>query len=329
MSSLRRVGIAGTGSYVPERRLTNFDLEKIVDTSDEWIRERTGIIERRVVENGTVTSDLAKEASERALAKASLKPGDIDLIILATITPDTTLPATACHLQRKIGAEKAGAFDVAAACSGFINALVIGWQFVRNRTYDHVLVVGAETLSAFTDYKDRNTCVLFGDGAGAVVLSPDAPQGEILSGFLRTDGSGAEMMYIPGGGAKLPASHETVKKRLHFMKIRGREVFKFAVNKMAELVAQAIEENGGNYDDLGIIIPHQVNIRIIDAALKKLNLPKDKVYLNIQRYGNTSAASVPIALDEAIQDNRIAKGKYVVFVAFGGGLTWASCLARW
>jgi 3-oxoacyl-[acyl-carrier-protein] synthase III len=329
MPSLVKVGIAGTGSYLPPRRLTNDDLEKLVDTSDEWIRERTGIRERRIVDEGVFTSDLAVEASRRALADASVSAEDVDFIIVATSTPDNIFPATACHVQHKIGATKAATIDVSAACTGFIYAVAMGAQFIATGTYRNVLVIGAECLSKITDYTDRATCILFGDGAGAVLLQADAPRGQLLSSYLRGDGSGGEVMVVPGGGSRIPASLESVQTRQHFMRIRGREVFKFAVMKMVELVEDGLRSNALAREDLGLIIPHQVNMRIIELALKKLDFPPDRIYTNIDRYGNTSAASIPIALDEAIREKRVPLGKAVVCVAFGAGLTWGSLVMRW
>jgi 3-oxoacyl-[acyl-carrier-protein] synthase-3 len=329
MPSLVSVGVAGTGAFVPERRITNSDLETMVDTSDAWIRERTGICERRVVEEGVVTSDLAAEASRRALEASSVSPSDVDFIIVATSTPDQVFPTTACHLQAKLGAERAGAIDIAAACTGFIYGVAIGAQFIATGTYRNVLVVGAECLSKITDYTDRTTCILFGDGAGAVLLQANAPRGRILSSFLRGDGSGAEVMQVPAGGSRMPASLDSVSNRMHYMRIRGREVFKFAVLKMVELVEEGLRSNGLGREDLGLIIPHQVNMRIIELALKKLEYPPEMAYTNIDRYGNTSAASVPIALDEALREHRLVPGKAVVCVAFGAGLTWGSLVMKW
>ncbi|MBI1851598.1 MAG: ketoacyl-ACP synthase III [Planctomycetes bacterium] len=324
-----KVGVAGTGSYLPPRRLTNQELEKMVDTSDEWIRERTGIRERRIVDEGVVTSDLAVEASRQALAAASVSAEDVDFIIVATSTPDNIFPATACHVQHKIGATRAATIDISAACTGFIYGVAMGAQFIATGTYRNVLVIGAECLSKITDYTDRTTCILFGDGAGAVLLQADAPHGHVLSTFLRGDGSGGEVMQVPGGGSRIPASIESVQNRMHFMRIRGREVFKFAVMKMVELIEDGLRSNGISREELGLIIPHQVNMRIIELALKKLDIPPDQAYTNIDRYGNTSAASIPIALDEAVRENRLVSGKAIVCVAFGAGLTWGSLVMRW
>jgi len=325
-----RARIIGTGSFLPPRVLTNHDLERMVDTSDEWVTQRTGIKERRVVEPGTPTSALALEAAREALAAAGVGPEDISLIVLATITPDTLLPATACWVQDRLGATHAGALDVAAACSGFLYALSIAVTHVHANPQEKVLVIGAETLSYITDFTDRTSCILFGDGAGAAVVArSDDPAVGFGPFALGSDGSGAEMMIVPAGGSLRPASHQTVDERLHYMKIRGREVYRFAVTKMVEMVAWAMEEGGITADDLKLIIPHQVNVRILEAAAKRLQVPMEKIYIDIERYGNTSAASVPIALDEAVRAGKLEPGDPVVLVAFGGGLTWAACSLRW
>lgn len=325
-----RARIIGTGSFLPARVLTNHDLERMVDTSDEWITQRTGIKERRVVEPGTPTSALAVEAAREALAAAGVGPEDISLIVLATITPDTLLPATACWVQDRLGATHAGALDVAAACSGFLYALSIAATHVHANPEEKVLVIGAETLSYITDFTDRTSCILFGDGAGAAVVArSDDPAVGFGPFALGSDGNGAEMMIVPAGGSLRPASHQTVDERLHYMKIRGREVYRFAVTKMVEMVAWAMKEGGITRDNLKLIIPHQVNVRILEAAAKRLELPMEKIYMNIDRYGNTSAASVPIALDEAVRAGKLEPRDPVVLVAFGGGLTWAACSLRW
>jgi 3-oxoacyl-[acyl-carrier-protein] synthase-3 len=329
MGSVRRVGITGTGSYVPEKRLTNADLATMVDTSDEWITERTGIRERRIAPDSEACSDLAYRAAVHALEKADFDPADIQLIVVGTLTPDHVFPATACILQHRLGARATATLDVSAACSGFIYALSTGYQFLAAGTYDNALVIGAEVLSKVTDYQDRGSCILFGDGAGAVLLQADARQGEILSCVLGGDGSGADVMSLPAGGSRLPASHETVDGRLHYMTLRGREVYKFAVNKMAELVEESMRKHGIDRESLGLVVPHQVNRRIIESASKRLELPPEKVYINIDRYGNTSAASIPIALDEAVQEGRLESGQHAILVAFGAGLTWGTVTLRW
>ncbi len=330
MTSIRRVRISGTGSYLPEKVLTNADFERMVETSDEWIVSRTGIKERRIASPEQCTSDLALEASRRALEDAGLAPEDISLIIVATVTPDTCLPSTACWLQAKLGAVNAAAFDISAACSGFVYAANIAWQFVRSGAYEHVLVVGAECLSRVTNYNDRSSCILFGDGSGAAVISPAGDDGgEILFGLMGADGRGADIMMIPAGGSRKPANHETVENSEHYMVIRGRETYKFAVEKMAGIVAESLEAVGLTSADLRWIIPHQVNTRILEGAAKRLNVPMEDMYVNIDRIGNTSAASVPIALDEAKHKGLLQSGDLVALVAFGGGLSWASMILRW
>lgn len=325
-----RARIWGTGSYLPPRILTNHDLERMVDTSDEWITQRTGIKERRIAEPGTPTSRLACEAARAALEDAGLSPEDIDLIIVATISPDTILPATACWVQAELGALRAGAIDVVAACSGFLYGLAFAVNHVQANPEDRVLVIGAEILSCITDYTDRTSCILFGDGAGAAVVArSDDPERGFGSFELGADGRGAEMMILPAGGTRNPTSPETLQNRLHYMKIRGREVYRFAVTKMVEMVSLAMERGGIAADELKLIVPHQVNIRILEAAAKRLGVPMEKIYVNIDRYGNTSAASVPIALDEAVRSGVIEPGDPLVLVAFGGGLTWAACSLRW
>jgi len=322
--------ILGTGSCLPSRVLTNHDLEAMVDTSDEWITQRTGIKERRLVDPGTPTSALACEAGRCALETAGVGAEDVDLIIVATITPDTLLPATACWVQEQLGATNAGAVDVVAACSGFVYGLSFAAKHVQADPEAKVLVIGAETLSYITDYTDRSSCILFGDGAGAAVVGrSDEPERRLGPFELGADGRGAEMMIQPAGGSRTPTSHETIDNRLHYMKIRGREVYKFAVTKMVEMVSLVMERGDIARDQLKLIVPHQVNIRILEGAAKRLQVPMDKIYVNIDRYGNTSAASVPIALDEAVRRGAILPGDAVVLVAFGGGLTWAACSMRW
>ena len=329
MNTFTKAGIWGTGAFVPEQVLTNFDLEKMVDTSDEWILTRTGIRERRVASPSHASSDLALPAARRALDEADLTAQDIDMIIVATISPDMNFPSTACWLQAALGATNAAAFDLSAACSGFIYALTMAKNTIEVGSHRHVLVVGAEVLTKITDYTDRTSCILFGDGAGAVMLGPSRGNRELLKTFIRSDGSGGDMMKLPAGGTRLPASHETVEQRMHYMKIRGREVYKFVVVKMAELIEQAAREHGISKQDIALIVPHQMNSRIIEGAMERLELPMEKVYLNIDRYGNTSAASIPIALNEALQNGRVHQGDYVCLVAFGAGLTWGYCMVRW
>jgi len=324
-----RARITGTGSYLPENILTNLDLEKMVDTSDDWIMERTGIKERRIAGEKQAASDLAYEASRAALKSAGLKAKDIELIIIASVSGDMPLPATACILQDKLDAKKAAAFDVNAACSGFVYSLSVADAFIRARTYRRVLVVGAEVLSKFTDWEDRTTCVLFGDGAGAVVLEATEEDRGIVSTKLHSDGSLWELLHAPGGGSRNPASKETVKKRLHFIRMKGNETFKVAVRALESLVVETLKENRLKTSDIALLIPHQANLRIIQATADRLGLPLDKVMINLDRYGNTSAASVPIALDEAVKSGKVRNGDYILLEAFGGGLTWASALIKW
>lgn len=321
--------IISTGSYVPENVITNNDLEQIVDTSDEWIIERTGIKERRIVNGTQATSDLAYEAAREALKRAGLKPDAIDLIIVATISGDMVFPSTACFLQKKLGAKKAAAFDLNAACSGFLYGLHLANSLIKSGAHDRILLVGAEVLSKFTDWRDRTTCVLFGDGAGAVLLEGTKEKHGVYSTHIYSDGSLSDLIYLPGGGSRNPCSKETILKRLHFMKMKGNETFKVAVRTLEELASSTLGENGLDPSQLSLLIPHQANLRIIQATAKRLGLPAEKVFINIEKYGNTSAASIPIALDEAVQAGRCRKGEYTLLEAFGGGLTWASALLRW
>jgi len=326
---LLKARIISTGSYVPENVVTNNDLEQIVDTSDEWIIERTGIKERRIVNGTQSTSDLAYEAAHEALKRAGLKPGDIDLIIVATISGDMVFPSTACFLQQKLGAKKAAAFDLNAACSGFVYGLHLANSLIKSGAHDRILLVGAEVLSKFTDWRDRATCVLFGDGAGAVVLEGTKEKQGIYSTHIYSDGSLSDLISLPGGGSRNPCSKETILKRLHFMKMKGNETFKVAVRTLEELATTTIERNGLDASQLSLLIPHQANLRIIQATAKRLGLSEEKVFINIDKYGNTSAASIPIALDEAVREGRCRKGEYTLLEAFGGGLTWGSALLRW
>jgi 3-oxoacyl-[acyl-carrier-protein] synthase-3 len=323
--------IAGTGAYLPEKRLTNFDLEKMVDTSHEWIVQRTGIRERRIADPSQSTSDLALKASLVALAEANLKPADLEAIILCSVTPDTYMPAGSVYLQKALGINRAAAFDLSAACTGFIYGVAVGSALVRSGVYRHVLVVGAETLSRIVDFTDRNTCILFGDGAGAAVLSraPDGSSSRIVDSYLCADGSGAALIEMPGGGSRMPASHESVDGKQHFLRMQGKEVFKFATKSMVELVEAALERNRLAPGDIDLVIPHQVNYRIIEAALKKIQIPEEKMFLNLEKYGNTSAASVPIAFHEAVSQGKVKRGDLVLLVAFGAGLTWGYNLVRW
>jgi 3-oxoacyl-[acyl-carrier-protein] synthase-3 len=329
MIGLRPAGIRGTGHYLPERVLTNEDLQALVDTSDEWIISRTGIKERRIVRADEMTSDMALAASRSALDHAGLTAREIDLIIVATVTGDLVLPATACLIQHRLGARKIGAFDVQAACSGFLYGLNAATGFVATGAADNVLVVGVESLSRITDYQDRASCILFGDGAGAAVVSNTFERGEILSGSLGADGERADVIMIPAGGSLRPSSHESVENREHYMRLRGREIYKFAVSKMVELVKEAKRRHSNL--ELGYVVPHQVNLRIIDSARERLGLAEDQMFVNIERCGNTSAASIGIGLDEASRSGLLdrCQGKLLVMCAFGAGLTWASISLKW
>lgn len=324
-----RAKIAATGSYVPERVLTNLDLEKMVDTSDKWIRERSGIKERRIADEKQAASDLAYEAAKAAFKKSDIKPKDIELIIVATVTGDMPFPSTACFLQDKFGLKKTAAFDLNAACSGFLYGLSAANSFIKSGVYKRVLVVGVEVLSRITDWEDRATCVLFGDGAGAVILEATSEDRGILSTKLGADGSMWDLLNMPGGGSKNPATKDSVKKRMHFVKMKGNETFKIAVRTLETLVVETLEENKIKPSQLSLLIPHQANMRIIQATAERLKLPMERVFVNLDKYGNTSAASIPIALDEAVRGGRIRNGDYVLLEAFGGGLTWASALIKW
>ncbi len=322
--------IAGTGSYLPKRVLTNSDLEKMVDTSDEWIQTRTGIRERRLVNDGVASSDLAVRAACSALENAGLSAAELDLIIVATVTPDRLFPATACLVQHRLGANKAAAFDLNAACSGFIYGLNIAEQYIKNGSYKNILLVGVETISKVVNWSDRNTCVLFGDGAGAVVVqaSDDNCRG-IIDTKLYTDGSLADVLVIPAGGSKLPATHETIDENLHCIQMRGNELFKIAVRSLTESAQIILKKNRFTVNDIDLFVPHQANIRIIQAVANALSLPMDKVYSTIAKYGNTSSASIPIALDEAARKNRIKRRDLVLLSAFGSGIAWGASLIRW
>ena len=323
------VGIIGTGSYVPESILTNKDLEKIVDTSDEWITTRTGIKERRKASSGVATSDMATKAAILALQDAKISAKDLDMIIVATVTPDMAFPSTACLVQKNIGADNAFAFDIEAACSGFIYGLSIAEQFIKSNSLRNVLVIGGETLSRITDYSDRNTCVLFGDGAGAAIVSKTYDGYGILSTYLGSDGTKGGLLYMPAGGSKIPPSEKTVKESMHYIKMDGAGVFKFAVKIMAEAAEKALSKCGMDRDSIDFLIPHQANTRIIEAAAKRLKISNNKVFVNVDKYGNMSAASVAIALDEANREGRLKKDDIVVLVGFGGGLTWGSIVMKW
>ncbi len=324
-----RTRIISAGSYVPESVITNHDLERIVETSDEWIMDRTGIRERRIADASQAASDLACEAAKKALKHAHLKPKDIDLVIVATCTPDMPFPSTACILQDKLGIKHAAAFDINAACSGFVYGLHIADSLIKTEAHKRILLVGAEVLSRVTDWQDRTTCVLFGDGAGAVILEGTKEKRGIMSTHIQSDGSLGDLIMLPGGGSRFSCSQESILKKLHFIKMKGNETFKVAVRTLAELAANTLEENKLDPSKLSLLIPHQANLRIIQATARRLNLPDEKVFVNIEKYGNTSAASIPIALDEAVRAGRVSDGEYILLEAFGGGLTWASALLKW
>ena len=326
---MTRSKIVSTGAYLPEKVLKNSDLEKMVDTSDEWITERTGIRERRIADKNQTASDLACEASKRAIERAGLKAEDIDLIIVATVSGDMPFPSTACFLQNKLGALNAAAFDINAACSGFLYALTIADNFIKSGRHRKVLVVGTEVLSKVTDWDDRATCVLFGDGAGAVILEPTDEDRGILSTHINSDGRMWELLYLPGGGSRNPSSCDSVGQKLHYIKMKGNETFKAAVRTLEELVIKTLAENNLDSSQLSLLIPHQANLRIIQATADRLKIPMEKVIVNLDKFGNTSAASIPIALDEAVVNGRVKSGDYVLLEAFGGGLTWASALIKW
>jgi 3-oxoacyl-[acyl-carrier-protein] synthase-3 len=325
----KRVKFLGTGSYVPERVLTNFDFEKLVDTSDEWITARTGIKERRVASANESTSTLATEAARKALEAANLSSKEIDTIIVSTITPDTMFPATACYLQKNLGCREIAAFDILAACSGFIYACAIGKAMIESGSAGKILVAGAECLTKITDYQDRGSCILFGDGAGAAVLGESDDESQIITCNLYSAYDEEGMMVLPAGGSRLPTSEETVKKKMHYMRLKGRDIFRFAVTEMNNMLDRELSTNGIKIEDVKYIIPHQVNMRILEAAAQRFNISMDRIYTNLDRYGNTSAASVPLALDEAVRKGLIKRGDLIVLVAFGGGKTWASSLVRY
>lgn len=328
--TLMKGKILGTGRALPAKIVTNDDLAKVVETSDEWIQSRTGIRERRIAEEAVATSDLATEAALKALEKAGVAAADIDLIIVATSTPDfSAFPATACVVQKNIGAVKAAAFDLETACSGFVYSLVVANQFIATGMYRYCLVIGAEVFSRIIDWSDRNTCVLFGDGAGAAVIGPSQGEEGILSSTLGADGEGGRFLDVYAGGTRMPVTPEVLEKKLNTIRMDGSEVFKFAVRIMENASLSALEKVGMTAADIDFLVPHQANIRIVGAAAKRLHLPLDKVAVNLDRYANTSAASVPIALDEALEAGRINPGDIVVLVGFGAGLTWAAAVLRW
>ena len=325
----RTCSITAVGSFVPERILTNADLEKLVDTSDEWIVTRTGIRERRMAAANQYTSDLAMRAALLAMKRAEVTADQIDLIIVATITPDQVFPSTACLLQEKIGAHRAAAFDIEAACSGFIFGLEIAQQFIMSRTYDTVLVVGAEKLSSIIDWQDRNTCVLFGDGAGAAILQNRPNAHGLLTTVMGADGRKADLLSMPGGGSRCPATAESVAARLHYLRMEGKETFKNAVNAMTQAGEESLRRCQLDISQIKCVIPHQANRRIVDAVGERLGVKPEQVFVNLHKYGNTSAASVAIALDEAVQSGRIRRGDLILLVVFGAGLTWGAAVIEW
>jgi len=330
LSKLQRVKISALGTYVPPRLLTNHDLAKMVDTNDEWIMSRVGIKERHIVDKGVGTSDLAAEAARRALAQRGIQAAELDAIIVATVTPDMMFPATACLVQDKIGASRAWGFDLSAGCSQFVYALQVGAQFVMTGAHKKVMVIGADVMSSIIDYTDRATCVLFGDGAGAAILEPSDDDSLGLIDFLHeVDGSGGVSLFMPGGGSLHPSSHETVDKKMHYVHQDGAAVFKFAVRQMAEFCVETLKRNNLTGDDLDLMIPHQANLRIIKATSDRLKLPPEKVVINIDRFGNTTGATIPLAMQSAIEDGRLKKGTLVLLAAVGAGFTIGTTLLRW
>lgn len=321
--------ISGTGRYTPARVMTNKDFEKLVDTSDDWIRERTGIRERRIADDHETVAYMSSRAAECALEMAGVTVDDVDAIVVATASPDRLLPSAACDMQAVLGAKNAAAFDVGAACSGYLYGLTVAEGLIASGVGRNVLVIGAERLSRITDYADRATCILFGDGAGAALLQPATDSRGMLSAYMKSDGTLAELLYRPGGGGNQPPGEALLQERSYYIRMAGREVFKSAVLSMADACDRALQQAGLTGDDVDILIPHQANIRIIEATAKHARIPMDKVYVNVDRYGNTSAASIGIALDECVRDGRIQEGDVVLLVAFGGGFTWASSVVRW
>jgi len=325
----RTVSIVGTGSYAPEKRLTNEDLMQIVETSDEWITTRTGIKERRIAAKDETTSDMATKAALNALEQAKVKPEDIDLILVATATPDMLFPATACFVQKKIGAKNAACLDVSAACAGFLFGIEIAQQFITSHTHEVVLVIGAEKLTSITNWTDRNTCVLFGDGAGAAVLKHRGSEHGVISTHIGSDGQFTDILFMPGGGSRCPITRDNVDMNLNTIHMLGKEVYKQAVTAMVAASKKVLADAGLTADDIACVIPHQANLRIIEAIADRLKIPLERFYVNLDRYGNTSAAAVAMALDEANRTGRIKQGDYVLMVVFGGGLTWASTIIEW
>lgn len=325
----RAVSIVGTGSYVPEKVLTNAELEKMVDTTDEWIVSRTGIKERRIAAEGEFTSHMATKAARRAMEQAGVTAEEIQLIVVATVTPDTFFPSTACHVQRQLGAKNAACFDISAACSGFLYGIEVAQQFISNHTYETILVIGADRLSSIVNWKDRNTCVLFGDGAGAAILRYRADSHGVINTFMGSDGNYGDILHMPGGGCAVPITAENVDQRLNTLHMNGRETFKQAVISMMSAANTALDRAGLKVEDLTCVIPHQANLRIIEALADRMDLPLERFHMNLDKYGNTSAAAVAIALDEANRLGRFKVGDYILMVVFGGGLTYASSVVQW
>jgi len=321
--------ITATARYLPDRTLSNFDLEKMVDTTDEWIRSRTGIEKRHLVSEGEATSDMGTHIVKQLLERSGKKASEIDLILVATSTPDYPVVSTAALIQDKIKAENAWGFDIVAACTGFVYAMETGAKMIESGQYKNVVVIGADTMSSIIDYTDRNTCIIFGDGGGGVLLEPSEKDEGVIDSILHTDGSGSQYLTVPAGGSLHPASKDTLEKKMHYVYQDGKTVFKFAVKRMAEVSKTILDKNGLNGDDVSLFIPHQANKRIIDAAAKRCGLNEDQVFVNINRYGNTTAGTIPIAIDEAVELNRLAEGDLLLLAAFGGGFTWGSMLIRW
>lgn len=321
--------VAGTGRYLPDRVVTNLELERLVDTSDEWIRERTGIVERRIADPEFGAAQMGAEAARIALQRAGVSPEEVDLILVATATPDRLLPSTACDVQHLLGATKAAAMDLAAACSGFVYALAMAEGYIASGRGEVVVVVATEKMSSIVDWTDRTTCILFGDGAGAVVLRRSNGERGMLSNFMRSDGSLAELLWRPAGGALAPLNERVLEEGSHFVKMAGREVFKSAVRSMAEACDEALERAGVRADEIDLVVPHQANIRIIEATARYAGIPMEKVYVNVDRYGNMSSATIPVALDEALEEGRIGPGSNILMVTFGAGFTWGSSVYRW
>ena len=325
----RHIRIRSTGVYLPDRVLTNADLEKMVDTSDEWITTRTGIKERRMASKEQATSDLAVNAARMALERGGLKAEDVDLILVATNTPDTIFPATACWVQKKLGIKETPAFDLEAGCTGLLYAMIVAEGLILSGTARRILLIGVDILTKITNWEDRGTCVLFGDGAGAFILEESDDESGLISHFWGADGSLAELLILPGGGTLYPASEDTVKNKLHYLSMKGNEVFKHAVKRMGEAALEALKQAGIEKEQVDYLIPHQANLRIIDATGERLNLPKEKIVANIHKYGNMSVATIPVALHELAEAGKLQKGQIIVMVAFGAGFTWASAVYRW